>query len=199
MSFITSYCRIKGSSVLINGEVFFSAKGKVEEFSTALYSHAKIDYPKFYKMDNLSKLGFLAAELILEKENDNSFSTAVILSNSAGSLDTDIHYLSASAKAPSPAIFVYTLPNIVAGEICIRHGIRGESNFFVHPEYDANFLSSYLDTILSGNVERCLAGWVEVLGEEADVFLYLVEKQRSGLALEHTAQNLNNLYQLKHG
>lgn len=151
-------------------------------------------------MDNLSKLGFLAAELIMtNKKINDSYATAVVLSNSAGSLDTDKHYHTSSAKAPSPGLFVYTLPNIVAGEICIRHGIRGESNFFVTPEYSPDFLSAYLDALLSGNINTCIVGWAEVLDEEVDVFLYLIEKERSGLALEHTAQNLNNLYQLNHG
>ncbi|HET9052621.1 MAG TPA: hypothetical protein VFM90_00505, partial [Cyclobacteriaceae bacterium] len=108
-------------------------------------------------------------------------------------------FQAASAKAPSPAMFVYTLPNIVAGEICIRHGIRGESNFFVSPEFNPDLFSSYLDTLLAGTVKQCLAGWVEVLNDRVDIFLYWVEKECSGVSLEHTPQNLNNLYQLKNG
>lgn len=200
MTFITSYCRIQNRSVVVDDVIIFSGTGDKEEFATSLYTQLNIEYPKFYKMDNQSKLGVLAAEVILKNRKiDDSYSTAVILSNSAGSMDTDMKYQSASAKAPSPAIFVYTLPNIVAGEICIRHTIRGESNFFVSPEYDADFLSSYLSALMSGNIMQCIAGWVEVIGETTDVFLYLVEKERSGLALEHTPQNLNNLYTLKHG
>lgn len=196
MNFITSYCRIKNRTVIVNGKSVFSGSGPVTEFAMALYEFFKIDYPKFYKMDNLSKLGFLAAERVLENHNmDDPYSTSVILSNSAGSLDTDIKYQKSSAKAPSPAVFVYTLANIVAGEICIRHGVKGESNFFVVPEYDPDFLSSYLDTLLAGRITTGVAGWVEVLGEEADVLLYLITKERTGLALEHTPQNLKNIYQ----
>lgn len=194
VSFIASYCRIKNGSVNVNGKNIFS--GDTDSFAVALYEHLKIDYPKFYKMDKQSKFGFLAAELVLtdHKMNDPCH-TAVILSNSAGSLDTDIHYQQASAKAPSPAVFVYTLPNIVAGEICIRHGIKGESNFFVTPEYDPDFLSSYLRTLMTGTITTGLSGWVDVLKEKADVFLYLVTKHKTGLGLEHTSQNLKELYQ----
>jgi hypothetical protein len=39
-------------------------------FIKALYKKETISYPKFYKMDNLSKLGFLGAEMLLR---DNSF------------------------------------------------------------------------------------------------------------------------------
>lgn len=150
-------------------------------------------------MDNLSKVGFLAAELILEKhELGDPYSRAVILSNSAASLDTDVRYQQASAKAPSPAMFVYTLANIVAGEICIRHKIKGESNFFVCPEYDPDFLSSYIRARLAERITMCVTGWVEVLDETADVFLYVVTNRQKGLALEHTSQNLKDL-SLKHG
>jgi hypothetical protein len=37
-------------------------------FIKDLYKKEAVSYPKFYKMDNLSKLGFLAAELLF-KEN----------------------------------------------------------------------------------------------------------------------------------
>lgn len=195
MSFIASYCRIRNGSVNVNGKNIFS--GNTDSFAVALYEHLKIDYPKFYKMDKLSKFGFLAAELVLRDSKINDpYQTAVILSNSAGSLDTDSHYQQASAKAPSPAVFVYTLPNIVAGEISIRHGIKGESNFFVTQEYDPDFLSSYLRTLMPGNVKTVVSGWIEVLGEKADVFIYLVSEQKAGSGLEHTSKNLQELYQL---
>jgi hypothetical protein len=196
VSFIASYCRIKNGSVSINGKNIFFGNSNLETLATALYEHLKIDYPKFYKMDKQSKFGVLAAELVLANfKIDDPYAASVILSNSAASLDTDIHYQQASAKAPSPAVFVYTLPNIVAGEICIRHGIKGESNFFVTPEYDPYFLSSYLRTLMTGNITTALTGWIEVLGEKADVFLYLVTKHKTGLGLEHTSQNLKELYQ----
>lgn len=181
----------------MNGKVIFSENENREAFATAVYEQLKIDYPKFYKMDNLSKFGFLASELVLaNSEVKDAYRTAVILSNSAGSLDTDTQYQQASAKAPSPAVFVYTLPNIVAGEICIRHGIKGESNFFVIPEYDPDFLSSYLRALMAGTIETIVSGWVEVLDGEADVFIYLVSQNKAGLGLEHTSQKLKELYQL---
>ena len=199
MSFITSYCRIKSRFVIVDGKHIFSGSGNLESFAMSLYEHLKIDYPKVYKMDNLARFGFLAAELVLTNYRINDpYTTSVILSNSAGSLDTDSHYQQASAKAPSPSVFVYTLPNIVVGEICIRNGIKGESNFFVMPEYDPDFLSSYLRTLMGRNITVCIAGWVEVLGEESDVFLYLVTEHKAGLGLEHTSRNLKELY-LQHG
>lgn len=104
-------------------------------FLLALYKHAGINYPKFYKMDNLSKLGFLAAEMILKnptlildfKKED----IAIVLYNRNSSLDTDINYFETVKEMASPALFVYTLPNILIGELCIRHGFKGENIFFL--------------------------------------------------------------------
>jgi hypothetical protein len=195
LSFITSYCRIKKNVVLVNGEQIFSSPNPLPEFAEAVYKFLGVDYPKFYKMDNLSKLGFLACEFLLKgivvKE---PYRATVILSNSSSSLDADFRYQDASQKLPSPALFVYTLPNIVAGELFIRHGIKGESNFFVSPEYDPDFLSSYINTLFQQTTDLCIAGWAEVLGDEADIFLYLIQTKQEGLSLEHTAQNLKNLY-----
>ena len=41
---------------------------------TGLYAEKVGNYPKFFKMDTLSKLGFLATELLLEGEADRFIS-----------------------------------------------------------------------------------------------------------------------------
>jgi hypothetical protein len=83
----------------------------------------------------------------------------------------------------------------VIGEICIRHKFRGENAFFITPVFDAGLMESYVDQILlQPGVQTCVAGWVNVLEEQHDVFLYLVEKQKRGMALAHTASQLNKLY-----
>jgi hypothetical protein len=95
----------------------------------------------------------------------------------------------------SPSLFVYTLPNIVIGEICIRNNIKGENSFFVIPEFDSRLLSFYTDQVLlQSHVQACIAGWVNVLNDRYDVFLYLAEKQKRGSAYEHTAAQLDELY-----
>src|ERR1700741_5650650 len=103
-----------------------------------------MSYPKFHKMDALSKLGLLCAEHALK--NGDFLSkyplnrVGIVLSNSASSLETDRqHQRSISDKSnyfPSPAIFVYTLPNIVIGEMAIKYKITGENAFFVSEKRD---------------------------------------------------------------
>ena len=59
----------------------------------------------------------------------------MVFANSNSSLDVDIkHNASIADKEkyfPKPAVFVYTLPNIMLGELSIRHLLRGENIFFV--------------------------------------------------------------------
>ena len=92
----------------------------------SLYQHFNWQYPKYYKMDNLSRLGWAAAELLLERWDARAYQpeeVAIVLSNANSSLDTDYRYTGTTKDLPSPSVFVYTLPNIVTGEICIRHGL----------------------------------------------------------------------------
>ena len=104
---------------------------------TELYRTYVGDYPKFYKMDGLCKLGFLASELLMRCDHDGQQTEdeqrAVILFNHSSSIDTDQHYLASIQPEnyfPSPSLFVYTLPNIVTGEIAIRHHLHGETSFY---------------------------------------------------------------------
>lgn len=169
-----------------------------DEWLTNAYDQMAINYPKFYKMDSLAKLGLLASEVVLQNRNIKSEYQAeevsVILSNASSSLDTDKKYYESTKQIASPALFVYTLPNIVMGEICIRHGFKGENGFFVFEKFDPDFMSCYVDEVLAQNAKASVAGWVEVLGDQHNVFLYLVENKRQGLALPHTAKQLEQLY-----
>ena len=133
---VTGFVRIRDNRVSRDGELLTQpdAEGEPGNFLQGVYESAGIDYPRFYKMDKLSGAGFLAAEILINKypiDKIQPGSKGIILTNANASLDTDKRYLEAIKSAPSPAIFVYTLPNIVAGEICIRHGIKGENAFFV--------------------------------------------------------------------
>lgn len=194
---ITHHCRIVNKTIFVDGIELFRGNGTLDNFFLQAYTALKIDYPKFYKMDNLSKAGFLAAEVLLKNQTNRypGEKIAVVLSNAHASLDTDVRYANASRSVPSPALFVYTLPNIVAGEICIRHKIKGENAFFVSESFDAGLLATYVS--LTKNDKLCLAGWVDVMGEHHDVFLYL--QDNAGEGRPHTAETLNELYNQQYG
>ncbi|MBX2965378.1 MAG: hypothetical protein KF845_04470 [Cyclobacteriaceae bacterium] len=196
---ITTYCHIRNKTILLKGETIFSNKQSLlGDFLINAYDFLKPNYPKFYKMDNLSKLGFLAAEVLLRDKTIKDYPTdavAVVLSNATASLDTDYRFQQSAENVASPALFVYTLANIVAGEICIRHNITGENAFFVTPAFDAELLHLYTNSLLAqDDIHACLTGWVNVLDEQHDVFLYLTEKQHHNTGIEHTASALTKLY-----
>jgi hypothetical protein len=78
-------------------------------------------------------------------------------------LHTDKIYQDSIEQQPSPAIFVYTLPNIMIGEICIRHGFKGEGLFFIEENFDKAFVTEYTaELIRSKKAVLGLAGWIEV-------------------------------------
>ena len=83
-------------------------------------------------------------------------------------------------KAASPAVFVYTLPNVVLGEICIRHKIQGENTFFVRRQSDAASLEDYARIVMAkGKLRTCIIGWCELLdGHYQAEFKQLIIYQR---------------------
>lgn len=132
------------------------------------------DYPKFYKMDGLSRLGFVAAELLLQAERGERLTgtpearsdRAIILFNNTSSIVADRHYWATvsdlEASFPSPAHFVYTLPNIVAGELAIRHQYRGETSFYILPRHDEALMAQVVNAAMAdGSASSALTGWID--------------------------------------
>lgn len=189
MNTITSYAKIKNSTVFVNGtEVFQSVPGaSLLEFLSEAYKALGSSYPKFHKMDLQCKLGFLCTEFALKgtnflSENDLS-KTAIVLSNAASSLETDRqHQHSIDDKSnyfPSPAVFVYTLPNIVIGELAIKYKITGENAFFVSDKFDAVLLVNYTESLLDNGSHAAICGWVEVDGTNYEAFIFLAETPKN--------------------
>jgi len=191
---ITAYTYIGEGKVVVNKRLIFYQEKitTFAEFIKSLYKQEQLAYPKFYKMDSLSKLGFISAELLLRNENPGRFkpgSLAVVLANSSSSLDTDLAHQESirnrSAYFPSPSVFVYTLANIVIGEICIRHGIKGENAFLVSEKFNPGQLQEYVSDLLDNNqAEACICGWVEILGSNFKAVAALVEKDGSLASLK---------------
>jgi hypothetical protein len=188
--FITQWNIIRKHAVIRNEKVEFNNEIFVNfaAFIKALYKKEAISYPKFYKMDNLSKLGFLGAEMLLK---DTAFfdryrkeEIGIVIMNSSSSLDTDRTYNETikdkSNYFPSPSVFVYTLPNILIGEICIRHKIKGENAFLVTDQFDPGKVIESVKLLLDkDHAQACLCGWVEVLGDKFESVLFLIEKEKT--------------------
>jgi len=202
---IFAYCVVRNNAVSKNGKVLFEfEKGKnADEFLLAAYQHFAINYPKFYKMDNLCKLGIIATEVLLKDEPaiNDPYATGIVLSNSNASLDADIKYYDSVANIPSPALFVYTLPNIVIGEISIKHSFKGENAFFIFDSFDSSFTAQYVNNLFdTTGIQRCICGWVDFLKNDYEAVLFLVEKTTVLKEPEaFTKENLNNIYYTSNG
>lgn len=156
---------------------------------TSLYKQMIGDYPRFYKMDGLSRLGFVASEILLnaekeeteeerkEEEIKNLEERAIIFFNHSSSIASDRNYKESINDKdnyfPSPSIFVYTLPNIVTGEIAIRNHFQGETSFFILPDKDEKMMEEILQaSCRDAQSKSFLTGWIDYEDErhfEADL------------------------------
>lgn len=195
---IESYGHIRDNTISLNGENLFSSEETdFPSFIKAAYKSLQIDHSKFFKMDNLSKLAFIAAETILKEEAEKNI--ALVLSNQASSLDTDRKYQASIADPensyPSPAVFVYTLPNICLGEISIKQGLYSENAFFVFDAFNPEALYDYSYSLLhTEKAEKILCGWVNFDNGKYDAFLYVVAKNGTFV---HSVEEITRLYQVK--
>ncbi|MDR2765237.1 MAG: hypothetical protein LBB90_09450 [Tannerella sp.] len=194
--------QIRPGKVWLNGKAALTSTGKgdARDFLTRVYQWLEADYRKFFKMDLLSKLGWLASEWLMEESDPEQpkEDAGIVFFNSFSSLDSDSRFQETiqrrEAYFPSPAGFVYTLPNIVTGEVAIRHRIRGETAFYVLPRPDYRWMAAILsDTMASAGLHCLLAGWLEAYDELLDARLMLCRDGGDGLC-PLNARNMEHLF-----
>jgi hypothetical protein len=189
-----SYIHPKGA--FLNGERKVDSSQTDENYLKTIYIALGIDYPKFYKMDNLSKLTFLADFLLSDhfpSDMDQENKLQLIFANASSSQITDLKYKDSYLVQgnPSPSLFVYTLPNILTGELSIRHKWYGENIFFIEEKFDAEFFIDQIQFSFDRGNTHCLCGWVEanVDGNE-ECFLFLVANNGEKITPENLMNSL---------
>lgn len=187
--------KISPSGVFVNGEkrtVDFSAE---EAWTKTIYTQLDVAYPKFHKMDSLAKMAFLGLNLI-EQANviapNESEEVALIFANSSSSHATDMKFIESYEQnsAPSPSLFVYTLPNILTGEISIFKKWYGENIFFINEYFDAEFFLEQINFYLRKGVKSCLCGWVNAINDNEECIIFHVSNE----AGEITTTDINTIY-----
>ncbi len=191
---VRAFIHLSNQDLILNNKPIFSNlkvdKG-VLPFNE-IYNQLGISYPKFHKMDNLSKLGFLGVEILKKKIDLNQYGSdriAQIFQNNSSSLDTDQKHQDAinNGKMPSPAVFVYTLPNIVMGEIAIRNKLYGENLFTLVENFSPeNWMSLASVQLELGKADAVMGGWINLLGDNFNLRLYFLDKHKK-----------NELYEIK--
>jgi len=184
---VRNRCVIAEGRIHVNDSVAFEQQTSLfPDFIRAAYKQLSLDDRKFYKMDDLCKLGYIATAYLMsaeeKTENYDPEEVALVFANSSSSLDSDVLHQSiinesANNGEASPAVFVYTLPNVVMGELCILYGIKGEIKFFVQKSYNVEVLMDYAALILnSSKLKACLVGWSELLGGKYEARFSWLEK-----------------------
>lgn len=182
----THTIRITPEEVILDQQKLWEGKKELGEqegkehhsLLTTLYKQMIGNYPKFYKMDGLSRLGFVASEILLNAEKgETDEERAIIFFNHSSSIASDRNYKESINDKdnyfPSPSIFVYTLPNIVTGEIAIRNHFHGETSFFILPDKDKKMMEEILQASCRDDQSKSfLTGWIDYEDErhfEADL------------------------------
>jgi hypothetical protein len=150
----------------------------VTDIPLKVYEQSGVSYPKFFKMDLLSRTAFLATELLAPVfDGIDKKRIAVALSSSSGCLDVDKKYDESRKILASPALFVYTLPNIMLGEICIRHGFKGEQMTTITEQPDTDWMLFYVNDLLDKRqCDACLLGHAEATEQGIQATLLWVSK-----------------------
>lgn len=184
---------VRNYRVTIDGKTLVET-APADTLLTELYKTHVGDYSKFYKMDPLCRVGFMASELLLTAEDCRQKqwgeSRGVVLFNATSSLADDRNYQAtiddSETAFPSPSLFVYTLPNVLTGEIAIRNHYYGETNFVVLPEFDSNTMSAIIEmTFCDKYLQSLVTGWVDCYDEtNYNVLMFIVERDVTGHSTE---------------
>lgn len=184
---ILHWVRILPDAVRLDGKAL-PVQGSGPELLATLYREQVNDYPKFFKMDLLCKLGFIATELLVKDEPDRFTpreDRAVLLFSRSGPLCDDRNYqntIGGEDYFPSPALFVYTLANIVTGEIAIRNKYEGDTTAYGMEDFDAaQFVAAVRDAFEDRITASTVCGWAECVDAgHFEALLFLVAEDAPG-------------------
>ena len=180
--------------------VALPVEGQGAELLSALYRAYVKDYPKFFKMDLLSKLGVIATELLVKDEPGRFIpreDRAVLLLSHSGPLCDDRNYqktISGDDYFPSPTLFVYTLANIVTGEIAIRNKYEGDTTAYGLEAFDpAQLVAVVRDAFEDRVTTSAICGWAECIDAENFEALLLLVGQDAPEGRPFTVQTLEEI------
>ncbi|HRO43255.1 MAG TPA: hypothetical protein PL009_10505 [Flavipsychrobacter sp.] len=192
---ISHWIRINNRGIIKEGASVFKPDTDIAPISAEqVYRHLQFSYPKFFKMDVLSKWAWIGAEILTNNggkfsyEDIDKSKIALVLATAHGCIDVDRKYQQSILSIPSPALFVYTLSNIMLGEICIRHGFKGEQTCLVSDRFESNELYFWVNDLLENRgMEACLCGWVDAANNQHDVSLFWIGKNGNGITFSAVA------------
>lgn len=175
---VTHTVHLTDSSLSIDGRnISLAHSGKA--LLTEIYKTMLDDYPRFYKMDVFNRMVYTATALLINAEGpgENDGNRAIVFFNRTSSVVSDRKHIATYTKGdgffPSPGIAVYTLPNIVSGEVAIKYGYKGETSFYILATRNDSLMNMITDvTFAMSDIRSMITGWVDCSSEdtfEADI------------------------------
>lgn len=195
--YIVKYLQWNQGIIKLNGKSFINLPFENSQaLLTHIYQHTKVTYPKFFKMDMLSKLAFLSLEILSpDLESINKNRAAVVLSTHSGSIEVDTKFEESRQAIASPALFVYTLPNIMLGEICIRMKLKGAQMCFIEEKPNPDLLYFYVSDLLGNrDSDGCICGHVEARENSLEAtMVWVTSRSFSGSGIIFSPENLRSI------
>ena len=174
---------IGDGSVKVDGEVVFADENAdYHAFIRDAFKAGGGQNMKFYKMDDFCKLAYVAADRLLEGIDFGEEECGMVLSGRYGCLDTDMKHQqiidSEGDAGASPAVFVYTLPNVAAGEISIRHHVKGENTWFWSDDRQMRDIRQYAGLMMAAqDLKYCIIGYFDSIAGKYEAVFKLLERQ----------------------
>ncbi len=174
---------IGDGSVKVDGEVVFADENAdYHAFIRDAFKAGGGQNMKFYKMDDFCKLAYVAADRLLEGIDFGEEEIGMVLSGRYGCLDTDMKHQqiidSEGDAGASPAVFVYTLPNVAAGEVSIRHHIKGENTWFWSDDRQMCDIRQYAGMMMAAqDLKYCMTGYFDCIAGKYEAVFKLLERQ----------------------
>lgn len=161
---VLSKVEVKKNQVILNGSKVFQSESADEyaDFIRGAFKNVVAEpYMKFAKMDDFCKLALISVEYL---DLPNIEDTALLLHTNSGCLASDLKHLeniSQGTENASPAVFVYTLPNIALGEIAIKHKFKGENLTRIADCFDEKTLLEDAKLMLNNGAKTVVAMYVD--------------------------------------
>ena len=174
---------IGDGGVNVDGEVVFADENAdYHVFIRDAFKAGGGQNMKFYKMDDFCKLAYVATDRLLDGIVFGEEECRMVLSGRYGCLDTDMKHQqiidSEGDAGASPAVFVYTLPNVAAGEVSIRHHIKGENTWFWSDDKQMRDIRQYAGMMMAAqDLKYCIIGYFDCIAGKYEAVFKLLERQ----------------------
>ncbi|MCS6981322.1 MAG: hypothetical protein N2110_05620 [Flavobacteriales bacterium] len=162
-----------------------------------IYRKAAFNYPKFFKADGFCKAGLLTVLPWWKtlRAHPRAIQGCMLLFTDSGChLADEEHIKGMQNGSPSPAVFVYTLPNILLGEWSILLGWKGFGSCFLMPSCDVHQIQKIIELHRTDQKETPLLwGWCSAFPDRIAAAAFFCDQEATAqpLSCENIQQILN--------